>query len=163
LGGQKREEYGADADEHPERGLPPGAAGGQYSQQWQVRRHREVFEYKHGQHRWGLSVAQPVQISEQPGDDSRGGDPGRPGQGQNADWLQPEQPAGDCSRYRVEDHVDPRGGQVPAQAVGELAHRELQPQGQQQQHDADRRTDLNERASRGHRCDAPLSKSQTRQ
>jgi hypothetical protein len=56
----------------------------------------------------------------------------------------------------------PRGRQVVAQAGGEFGRRELQAQGQQQQHDADGRACRDELAAGGQRQDPALTQRQTR-
>ena len=97
-----------------------GAAGGQDGQQREVGRHGEVLEHQHRQHRGRLPVAHAAQVVEHPGDDAGGGDPGRPGEGQDSDRRQPEQPARDGARCRVQHEVDHRGGQVAVEAGGEV-------------------------------------------
>ena len=72
-----------------------------------------------------------------------------PGQGQDAHAVQAEQPARDRTGHRVEQDIHPCRRQVAAQAARELSDGELQPEGEQQQHHADRRAGADELRAAG--------------
>ena len=94
------------------------------------------------------------------GDDARRRDVGDASQREDPDSVEAEQPAGDRSRGRVEDEIHPRRRQVAAQAAGELADRELQSQGEQQQDHADRCPGADEFPGGRYRCKATVAERQ---